>query len=126
MATKDERTSQMIKEYFELYQQGYTPKEVAKKFGLSDFTVYRYLGEIAEENGVTRASLLQIPHSTHAEYERQFAPIKPVDLTDFQQGLKATIENFGKLRTAITQGIHEEEENIKKVEEEERIWQQSR
>ena len=122
MTTQDERTLQMKREYMKLHDEGYSPREIAKKFGLSDVTVYRYLGEIAEENGVTRESLLEIPHATPAAYERQFAIIKPVDLTDFNQKFKATVDDFDKMREEVAKGINEGEKAQREFEEEESSW----
>ena len=65
MKGKDERTLKMMKEYVGLFEEGLGPKEIAEKFDLDPWTVYHYLGEIAEEAGVPRESLLKQPQDKH-------------------------------------------------------------
>ena len=56
-----ERTLKMKQEFLGLRQIGLTPVEIASKYGVSRRTMYTYLGEIAENAGVTRESLLEMP-----------------------------------------------------------------
>lgn len=56
-----DNTLQMKKEFVRLHRKGMTVKEIAERFDLSTWTVYHYLGEIAEENGLTREELLSKP-----------------------------------------------------------------
>ncbi len=48
-----DKTRQMIAEYCDLIDQGYTTAQIAKKFGLCIQTVHNNLGKIAEESGRT-------------------------------------------------------------------------
>lgn len=63
---QQENTLQMKREYMKWHRMGLTPKEIAKKFHLSSWTVYHYLDEIAKENGVTREELLANNTSSNA------------------------------------------------------------
>ena len=47
--------------FMELHQQGCTILEIARKFNITKASVYRALGQIASENGVSRESLLSRP-----------------------------------------------------------------
>ena len=53
-----DRVLEMKKRYMELHNAGLKPSEIADYFELSSWTIYHYLGEIAEENGVSRDELL--------------------------------------------------------------------
>ena len=62
---RSEKVSRMIDNFMELHNQGYTIPQIAEKFKLSETTVRIHLQEIADNNGVSRDSLLQIVHSQH-------------------------------------------------------------
>lgn len=62
---RSEKVSRMIDNFMELHNEGYTIPEIAKKFNLSETCVRNHLQEIADNNGVSRESLLQIVHSQH-------------------------------------------------------------
>ena len=49
----------------ECHREGMGIQEIAEKFGTTSTTVYRYLEEIARENGMTREELLERVHSPH-------------------------------------------------------------
>jgi len=53
-----ERAVQMKKHFIELHNEGLTIPQIAATFELDKSTVYRLLDDIAEENGVSRESLL--------------------------------------------------------------------
>lgn len=71
-----ERVVQLKKNFIELHEQGFTIPEIADKFHLGKSTVYRLLGEIAQENGVSRDSLLQEVHETPASWVRKINLLK--------------------------------------------------
>ena len=62
---KDQRTQEMIKNFFSMWKEGKTAIEIAECYGASRKTLYTYLQEIADENGVSRADLLIKPHKAH-------------------------------------------------------------
>lgn len=119
MATMNERTLQMKQNYMKLHSEGHTPKEIAREFGLSLFTVYHYLGEIADENGVTRESLLEIPHNTTGVYERQFEPLPKID---YNANFEESLETFKKLRSETSKSLKEQEEITEMIEKEEELY----
>lgn len=124
MAKRDERTLKMMEEYMSLRNEGYTVEQIAKKFGLSTFTVYHYLNEIAKKYGVPREELLDVPHSKPVTYERQFAPVKPIDSAEFDRKSKEIMSNLDNLCAEIGKGIavfKTVEDEFKKEEE---SWQQ--
>ena len=63
---KVSQRGKLVRENFmRLHNEGFTILEIANKYGISRFVIYKYLDEIAEKNGVSRESLLQIPHKPH-------------------------------------------------------------
>ena len=109
MTNEHERTLRMKKEYKTLHDQGYTPKEIADKFHLSDTTVYKSLQEIAENEGVTRDSLLVFPHNTPAAYDRKFVPVKPLDISELIANTQETITRAKEVSNAIDTYLSEQE-----------------
>lgn len=59
MAKENERTFKMMKAYPDLYDKGMTNKEIADFCGVSYKTVLYHLGDIAQNMGVSRESLLE-------------------------------------------------------------------
>lgn len=105
----NERTLQMLQNFMTLHNNGWTIPEIAKKYDLASRTIYSYLDKIADENGVTRDSLLSVPHTEHLCYERQFEPVKPVDLTEFKQRFQKTLDAMNDV-TEIIELILDEQE----------------
>lgn len=66
MANTSERVLQLKKNFMEHHKNGWTIQEIADKYHVTRRHTYTLLQEIADENGVTRESLLEIPHSQHA------------------------------------------------------------
>ena len=64
--TTSERTIQLKKHFMELHEKGWSISQIAQEFDLSRRQVYNLLSEIAAENGVTRESLLDVPHKEHS------------------------------------------------------------
>ena len=58
-ANENERTLKMIKKYPDLFDKGMTNKEIADFCGVSYKTVLFHLGDIAQNMGISRESLLE-------------------------------------------------------------------
>lgn len=89
---QDERTLKMKQEYVTLYDQGLSPKEIAKKFNLSSAVIYENLAEIAQASNRDRASLLSRRSSPHSTHNHQFIPVPTVDVELYRA-------KFAKLKT---------------------------
>lgn len=88
MARESERMRLMKENFIELHQQGFTIPEIATKFNLGKATVYHTLQEIADANGVSRESLLQIVRTpTERAYKEEAKKVK-VNVTDLKNGFK--------------------------------------
>ena len=88
---QNERTLKMKREFISLHEKGLSVKDIAEKFNLNPVTVYKYLGEIARENGCTRESLLKQVHQPFLTYDRQFMPVPEVDVGQYRA-------KFGRLQ----------------------------
>ena len=109
-----ERTLRMKQEYIKLhFEDGLSPKEIAKKFNLDQTTVYRSLQEIADANGFSRQELLDYPHERPVTYDRRFEPVEKPDTEAIRVSLEAMLlladNQLEKIRQAIN-SIEEGEE----------------
>ena len=88
MAKVSETVNVMKKNFMALHNAGYTIPEIADKYGLSRPTVYRHLDEIAQENNVTRSSLLQVVKCPYTERViREEEQRTKLDMNQLRNGL---------------------------------------
>lgn len=106
---RNERTLQMIQNYMPLRLSGKKNKEIAKTFGLSTWTLYHYLPEIAKLNGVSRESLLDVPHSQHQLCERISEPVKPIDFKSSGEVIQNAIKIMGEFKGMVDIAIGDAE-----------------
>ncbi|MBQ3465078.1 helix-turn-helix domain-containing protein [Candidatus Saccharibacteria bacterium] len=106
MRKTNERTLRMMENYMELHEQGYSVAEIAKKFNLSETTVYAKLEEIAKKNGVTRESLKE-RHFEADHSGRNFTTVKPIDPSAFRTHYEAAINGVNALKEAVAQAIED-------------------
>ena len=62
---RSERVKYLIDNFIKFYNEGMSIPEIAEKSAVTTRTVYAYLQEIAEKNGVSRESLLERVHKPH-------------------------------------------------------------
>ena len=108
MSKTNERTFQMMANYKDYYDQGYSVAEIASIFDLSTTTVYDRLGEIAKRAGVSREELLF--HPQRAKRQKGYslsATVPPIDPTKFNQHLSAALAELADLQREITSTIEE-------------------
>lgn len=75
-AKTSERTRMMMSQFMSLHNQGYSISQIAEKFNLSKPTIYKYLEQIAQQEGVSRESLLQEIHTSPAYWLREEQRVK--------------------------------------------------
>lgn len=109
MARLNERTLQMMENFMELHNAGWTIKQIADKYELSVSTVYARLQEIADENGVTREELLKVVHSEPVCYVRAFEPVQPVDVKALNEQFDAIFKGLDTLIDIIDREIDKQE-----------------
>lgn len=106
---KNERTLQMMKNYVSLHDGGMSPRDIAKKFDLSYWTVYNALQEIADNAGVTRESLLKRPHSEHQPFERISEPVKPINIKAFSERFQNALGFMSEFKEMVDMAIEDAE-----------------
>lgn len=89
---RTENVSKMLENFMELHNEGYTIPEIAQKYNVEKSTVYHLLQQIADANGVTRESLLQIVHSNHVMTKARISKATQVN----PEELKAAFERANK------------------------------
>lgn len=115
----DERTLRMMDNYVTDFKSGMDPKEIGAKYGLSSWTVYHYLPEIARREGVPKDSLLKRPHDVHIMTGvRNYEPVKPIDVEEtegylgtLKQGFQDVLSMMDKAETNVDKVLlqHERE-----------------
>lgn len=119
---KNERTLKMMEEYVELHNAGLAPKEIADKFSLAPWTVYNHLQEIADKAGVSRESLLKVPHEKPVAYERQFEPVEPIDTEELHRKFLSALESIDVAGELVKETIEAEEKFENEVERRVAEW----
>lgn len=88
MPKESERTKLMKENFMSLHNRGLTISEIAQKYNLSDQTVYNSLQAIADANGVSRESLLQVIKTpSDKAYAREVEKVK-VDVGNLIHGFE--------------------------------------
>lgn len=114
-----ERTAQMERSFMELHNQGMTISQIAEKFDLQPRTVYYRLQAIADDNGVTRESLLQqvITRTSNRNITKRNVNYPPVE--KLEKEFKETIKDIDTLLGTVSEMIKsiptEEEEKSDEV-----------
>ena len=110
MARESERMRLMKENFMELHQQGFTIPEIAAKFNLGKATVYHTLQEIADANGVSRESLLQVVRTpTERAYKEEAKKVK-VNVEELKNGFKEAGNLLDSLIGIIDETLREEKE----------------
>ncbi len=123
---RNERTLQMMKNFVKHHNEGMGIPEIAAKYDLSTQTAYSYLDEIAANAGVTRESLLEVPHFKQHFPLHSFKPVKPVDMKGFNQHFEATVAEMEAVRGEVKKTIKTQEKFSEKVLGEEEKWKLGR
>lgn len=116
--TKHERTIKMMDEVVKLLRSGHSVQEVAKKFGLSTWTVYNYLGEAAEKAGVTRDELLAKPRAKDsAPRATSVQRDDKINIESYRKKMDEAMERLTEIRQNMDDVIRVNEEFAREMEE---------
>lgn len=109
MSKESERAKLMKQNFMELHNRGLTILEIAEKYNLSDQTVYNALQTIADANGVTRESLLQIVKTpTDKAYAKEVEKVK-VDVKKLEEDFEDAENQIKFLINKIQKTLKENE-----------------
>ena len=111
MRKESERMRQLKENFMELYHQGYTARQIAKKYNLSYTAVYGQLQEIAEANNVTRRELLEREKSPSEKtiLKAEEKRVK-VDVEELQQSFKEAGQNINFLIDKIDEILNQQQQ----------------
>ncbi len=125
---RDERTLKMMENYGkDFFEEGLSPAEIGKKYGLSSRIVYKRLDEIADNLGVPRELLLKRPHDEHVvANKRELRLVKPISPVDLMEQMGKVIEELDKIKVTFDREIEKIEQQLVEIEKEEREWETSR
>ena len=102
MAARTQRVEKLIREFMQYHNDGYSILEIAKLFEVDFSTVYNYLEEIANANGVTRESLLERKSSQHESLHSVFAKEK-IDATNLKKDFEMVEKDLSGVIAKIDQ-----------------------
>lgn len=96
---RSQSTIKMKGEFMFCHKKGMSIAEIAKEYDVSVYTIYDMLQEIADENGVTRESLLQIVHKSHVntasrDLNKKVNKVEAVKIVDGFSNLLDEINTF--------------------------------
>lgn len=80
-----ERVVRMKQNFMRLHDEGKTIPEIAKIYQLDLSTVYKYLQEIADENGTTREELLSKVYVRTSSSSKDYSKPKTPNTIDFKK-----------------------------------------
>ena len=105
-----ERVRLMKQNFMIHHEKGKNIYEIAKIYGLSHSTVYNNLQSIADENNVTRASLLERLSSKHSKHRIYCVLTKKEILTpeELQIDLNKVISQLNETNNQIVTALKEE------------------
>lgn len=103
----DESTLRALEYIYECYIKGCPVpiNEVAKKFNRDPSTLYKSLKRLEDKYGISREDFLFHPHSEHMTYDREFEPVKPLDITGYRQSFEEALNAMDKTQTIMENAI---------------------
>ncbi len=112
-----ERVRIMKENFVSLHDKGYSIPEIAVEFNLSGPTIYRYLGEIAEKNGMRREDLLQRIYHTQAQRLRKEEREAKASFEKVQKELGNARKSLQEVITEINKILENEEQIMSDIQE---------
>lgn len=108
MAKESERARLMKQNFMELHNRGLTIPEIAERYSLSNETIYKKLQIIADENGVSRESLLQIVRIPNDKAYAKEAKKVSVDVQQLKEEFKKVGNSIDFLIETISKTVEQE------------------
>lgn len=112
MAKESERMKLLKENFMPLHQKGYSICEIAEEYHLNFSTVYRVLQEIADANGVTRESLLQIVRNPGERNLREERKYVRVNVEEIERGFDEADKTISGLAEMIDKFLKEAHNDV--------------
>ena len=113
-------TLKMIDGFMDDYRNGLYVHEIAKKYGISEKTIYLHLDEIAKKAGTSRESLLVHPVSGRTLGVQTRKSVKPpLGQEKFHEHLECVLNGIRQMK-CIVEGELQYQEDLQDQEMEER------
>jgi predicted DNA-binding protein YlxM (UPF0122 family) len=107
----DERTLKMMENYIADRESGLSISQIADKYNLDKRTVHAHLEDIAKIQGVSRESLLDVPHRPHIMSGYNInRPAPKLDTEEFLSQVKTVRDELDKLQTVVRSSLKDCEE----------------
>ena len=111
-----ERVRKLKRVFVDLYDQGFSPEEIAKECNVHVSTVYKYMPEIAKEAGRPVRDFRR-EYKPHLTYDRQFEPVAEIDVEQYMRKFEELKKSAEELSSLISQHIME----LEKLEKEDTV-----
>lgn len=108
MANTSERVQQLKKNFMKHHQKGETIKEIANRYHVTPRHIYSILQDIADENNVSRESLLTAPHCDHVR-KASYKNSGQINPEEIRKKFNTMISNAKTLINKIDSILQEEE-----------------
>ena len=108
---RSERVNYMISNFMDWHNAGMSIKEIAEKASVTTRTIYQRLQEIADLNGVSRESLLEVVHKPHeVTATSKRASVSKINADELIARYEAVIQSTNQLQENIKNIIRQQEE----------------
>ena len=108
---RSERVNYMISNFMDWHNAGMSIKEIAEKASVTTRTIYQRLQEIADLNGVSRESLLEVVHKPHVlTATSKHAAVSKINADELIARYEAVIKSTNQLQENIKNIIRQQEE----------------
>lgn len=104
----NERTLKMMENFIVDHKADMSIAEIAEKYGITKWTVYEHLDEIAEKNHVSRDSLLDVIKTHYTFNQTKKREIVTIDIEKFDESTQKIVDNIDDI-IKMTEEVIEEE-----------------
>ena len=110
---RSERVNYMISNFMDWHNVGMSIKEIAEKASVTTRTIYQRLQEIANLNGVSRESLLEVVHKPHeVTATSKRASVSKINADELIARYEAVIKSTNQLQEKLREIIIKQEDLI--------------
>lgn len=110
-AKRSERVNFLFSNFMDWHNAGMSIKEIAEKASVTTRTIYQRLQEIADLNGVSRESLLEVVHKPHeVTATSKRASVSKINADELLAKYETVIQSTEKLQENLKTIIKQQED----------------